>query len=77
MENGIYAAFGFQCLVIIFLGILLFLQQKEHAKNITALVERLMAKNLAEYEQAKKPPAPPRVVINNEPPMEDMDRILG
>lgn len=61
-----------------FVGVLALLvyQQHFHSKLIKDLVERLMARDLREYEQVKNPP-PPRVIKHVEPPVENLDRILG
>lgn len=51
-------------------------QQWFHAKQTKDLVDRLMARDLNDYERAKKP-TPPRIVIKKDEPVEDLGRILG
>ncbi len=63
---------GVICLALV--GLLIY-QQWFFSSQIKALVDRLMARSLHEYESAKNPP-PPRVVIKHEPPEEDLGRIL-
>lgn len=60
---------------LVLAGLLVY-QQHFYSKLLKELVERLMARDLRDYEQAKHPP-PPRVVIKNEPPVEDLNRIMG
>ena len=56
---------------------LLIYQQQSYSKLLKDLVDRLMARDLRDYEQSKNPP-PPRVVIKKDaPPTEDLNRILG
>lgn len=71
--DGSVAVLGFVCVVLT--GLMVY-QQWFLSSQIKALVERLMARSLHEYEQAKHPP-PPRVVIKRDEPLEDFDRILG
>lgn len=63
-------------LAMVFLVCLSVYQQRFYSKIIKDLVDRLMARDLREYEQVKNPP-PPRIVVKNEPPVEDLNRILG
>lgn len=45
--------------------------------QVKALVDRLMSRDIVQFEQAKNPPPPRAQVMRVEPPVEDFDRILG
>lgn len=64
-------------LIVFLLGGLLIYQQRFYSQQIKDLVDRLMSRSIGEFEQAKRAPAPPRVVIKPEEPQENLDRILG
>lgn len=51
-------------------------QQWFYTKAIKDLIDRLMARDITQYQQAKNPP-PPRVIMKTEPPVEDFGRIMG
>lgn len=51
-------------------------QQKHYTGLVRDLTDRLMSRDLRDYNQVKNPP-PPRVIVKNEPPMEDLNRVLG
>ena len=56
---------------------LLVYQSWFYGAQIKALVDRLMARDISQFEQAKNPPPPRQPVMRIEPPTEDFDRILG
>jgi hypothetical protein len=60
---------------LLFVGALIH-QQDSYVKLIRELTDKLMARDLRDYEQSKNPP-PPRVIKVTEPPLEDFDRITG
>lgn len=67
---------GFGVVELTLLGLLIYTSYF-YTTQIKALVDRLMARSIDEFERAKNPP-PPRVhVVKPNPPMEDFDRIIG
>lgn len=74
--NVVYIALGVSVFGFLAVTGLLIYQQHFYCKQIKELVEHLMARSLGEYERAKNP-APRRVAIPLEEPVENLDRIIG
>ncbi len=67
---------GFLLTEATLIGLLVY-QSWFYGQQVKALVDRLMARDISQFEQAKNPPLPRPVVVRPEPPLEDFDRILG
>lgn len=71
----IWVVIGCMAAVEAVLLYMLIKQQAFHVEQTKALVDRLMSRDITEFERAKNPP-PPRVVIKRDEPTEDAARIF-
>lgn len=75
MDGFTVALTALASVIVLLMGALAY-QQWFFSRQIQALVDRLMARSIQEFELAKNPP-PPRPRIKVEPPLEGFDRIIG